>query len=78
MSYDPDEEGTEPKSLSEVVEARKLNEVARALCPYVYPQWPGRWGWTEATSEMRAECLRQAKLVLTHVEPQSSGGPDAA
>lgn len=44
-------------------------EIARALMPYLYPDWPGRWGWTEATAEMKAECRRQARIVVNGLEP---------
>lgn len=42
------------------------DQIARALLPVLYPNWPFvGWGWAEASDLMQARCRKAALLLRT-------------
>ena len=48
---------------------RDVEYVAEGILYALYPNWMRRWGWTEATEDMKHNCRREAEQVLAAILP---------
>jgi hypothetical protein len=58
---------------------RYIESLAAALLPFVYPDWPMRWGWTEATEDMKTVLRERAcevAEIMTAIAKVTSRLPD--